>query len=75
MTELGLGTTGATLASRVLGAPHFIVTNEKRWQTGLIRYWQEPLFPDGTFIPGLLGWNVDHRFFPYGIPVEPDAPL
>lgn len=75
MSFYGLGSSGCTIAARLLGSPDwYLLTNEPRHD--MARLWILDL-PDGelygaAWIPKLNG-PLGH--FPYGYDVEPDAPL
>jgi len=73
--EVGLGSSGCTLAARYLIGGNLIVTNERLTYDD-IRIWSIPLDPDLPYVKisldaGLL-WHLP---FPYGQLVEPDFPV
>lgn len=75
MTDLGLSSTGCTLASRDRTFAPIIYTNE-RLAPDDIRYWIEPFDDNHPYTPGSV--NVGLLYFgpfPYGQNVFPDEPV
>ena len=75
VSEYGVGSLGATLAARLLGEPHVIVTNNQDVPTHVFCVVEALLFPDSPFGYAYLGKVPGHPNFPYGLPVEPDGPV
>lgn len=75
VSELGVSSSGCTLASRLLGFPRFIATNGSFGITTTFRYWLEPLHEDDPYLLGVATKVPGFPHFPYGYLVEPDGPL
>lgn len=74
ITTYGLGDLGATVCSRFLGSGLVVFTNS--WRADIGRFLAAVKTPDGEAWVFTYGYEPvpGHPHFPYGWPVEPDAP-
>lgn len=73
---LGMVSTGATLAARYVGLPHAILTNAPGLGAGNTRQlWFTSADTQTRWEVHSVGFPASLGNFPYGEPVEPDAPV
>lgn len=73
--ELGMVSTGATLAARYVTQPHIVLTNAPGFAGGTRQLWFTHPNTDLPWVVHSVGFPPGLGNFPYGEPVEPDGPV